>query len=72
MPRLPVVHETGRDEDAALRELNLAHAVLHQREQQAGIELQDVVGDAREHIGARSPRRAPPSSTTSSPTRSAT
>ena len=48
--RLPVVRETRRHDDPPLHEVNIADAVLDEREQQPGVELERVVCDTGQDI----------------------
>ncbi len=56
--RLPVVRESGCDHNSPLRELNLANAVLDEGQEQAAVELEDVVRDAGDHAHDGSEPRA--------------
>ena len=48
--RLPVVHKTTCDDDPALAEVDLADALLHERQQKTVLELDHVVGDPGEDV----------------------
>src|SRR5262249_42834809 len=49
--RLPMRCETTRNQDASVREVDLEHAGIDERQREARVELEHVVGDPRPHRG---------------------